>query len=218
MLLHSLLDDLVRVDTYINVIKIGFFFLVLGGDVVFSAVDLRICLIQLFALLLKFLFQILLLLGGQTLVERIGLILFRILLIFWSEAKSWQGSCDLHIQAFDVVAVFEHFGRRELARLRDLPYFVIAQSNNHIFRLKISVDDFTVAVHVVEPDQALTGKFADQRNRHTLVVVALDDLQKIDTQDLEDHDEMLAVWPVVNERIQKLYAVRRYSRHSIAFQ
>jgi hypothetical protein len=88
MLLNSLLYDFVRVDSYINVIKIGFFHLILGGYVVLGVVHLRVGLVQLFALLLKFLFQILLLLGGQTLIHRVRLRGLVLLLGLGSQAET----------------------------------------------------------------------------------------------------------------------------------
>lgn len=88
VLLNSLLDDLVCVDSYINVIEISFVQLIRGGNVVLCAVHLRVGLVQLFALLLKFLFQILLLLGSQTLVHRVRLRGLVLLLGLGSQAET----------------------------------------------------------------------------------------------------------------------------------
>ena len=57
------------------------------------------------------------------------------------------------------------------------------------------MDDLTHPVHVVEADQALSGKSSRERHRNTLIVVALDDLQEIDSENFEYHHKCLPFGP-----------------------
>ena len=71
------------------------------------------------------------------------------------------------------------------------------------------MDDLTHAMHVVETNQALLSQLSHQRQRNTLVLVSLDDLKEVDAENFENHDEMLAIRSVMDERVQQLRAVRR---------
>ena len=57
---------------------------------------------------------------------------------------------DFHIQFLDRFALLEHLGRRELACIGDLRNFRVLEAYDNIFRLEVSMDDLTHAVHVVE--------------------------------------------------------------------
>jgi hypothetical protein len=61
-----------------------------------------------------------------------------------------QRTCDLHVQLFDEVSILEHLGCGQLASLRDLVDFIVSETNDNIFRLKICVDDFALAMHIVK--------------------------------------------------------------------
>ena len=80
------------------------------------------------------------------------------------------------------------------------------------------MDNLTHPVHVVETDQALSGKSSRERHRNTLIVVALDDLQEIDTENFEYHHKVLAIRTVMNERVEKLDAVTRVTTHTVPVQ
>ena len=115
------------------------------------------------------------------------------------------GHLHVHVAA---EAVLAHLGRRELAGPRDFFDLVIAEADVDVLGLEVGVDDLAHAVHVIKADQALLGQLAYERERDAFVLVALNDLQEVDAEDLEDHDEVLAVRAVVDKRIQKLGAVR----------
>ena len=112
------------------------------------------------------------------------------------------------------MVVLAHFGGGQLASLLDLEDFLVSQANDHVFRLEVSVDHLAHSVHVVESDQALPRQSPHQRNGHSLVVVSFYNFEEVHTQNLEHHDEVLSVWTVVDERVQKLGAVRRFGNYS----
>ena len=91
---------------------------------------------------------------------------------------------------------------------------MVLQTNHNVFRFEISVNDLAHSMHVVQTDQTLSSQSSCKRHRHSLVVIALDDLKEVYAQDFEHHNEVLAVWTVVNERIEELDAVRSVSTHS----
>jgi len=62
-------------------------------------------------------------------------------------------------------------------------------------------------MQVVEAHEALASHDADEGDGHAFVVVALDDLEEVDAQNLEHHHEVLAVLPAVEEAIEELHAV-----------
>lgn len=61
--------------------------------------------------------------------------------------RSTRNFCD---KLLDVFRIHEHFGGGELAGLLDLGDFILSQPYNHVLRFKISVNDFTLAVHVIK--------------------------------------------------------------------
>lgn len=77
--------------------------------------------------------------------------------------------------------VLAHFGGSQLASLGYLLDLVVAQTDYHVLRLEVSVNYLAHSMHVVEPDQALASKASDQRQRHSVVVVALNDLEEVNS-------------------------------------
>jgi hypothetical protein len=63
------------------------------------------------------------------------------------------------------------------------------------------VDDLAMPMHIVESNQALARQFSNQGNWNALIVVSFDKLKEIDTQDLEYHDEVLAIGAVMNKGV-----------------
>jgi hypothetical protein len=63
------------------------------------------------------------------------------------------------------------------------------------------VDDFAMSMHIVQSNQALPRQLSNQGNGNALIVVSLDQFKEIDTKDLEHHNEVFAIWAVVNEGI-----------------
>lgn len=55
------------------------------------------------------------------------------------------------------------------------------------------MDNAALAMQVVETDEHLLGHATHDWQRYATVVVALHDFKQIDAQDLEDHDEVLAI-------------------------
>jgi len=95
--------------------------------------------------------------------------------------------------------------------LGDFSYLFISEADNHVFRFEIGVDNAAHPVHVVEANQTLASKFSHEGDGYTLVVITFDELEEVDTEDLENHDEMLAIGAVVDERVEELDAVRGFT-------
>jgi len=62
-------------------------------------------------------------------------------------------------------------------------------------------------MQVVQTNQDLLGHSSHNWKRDSLVIVALHDFQKIDSENFKHHDEMLAIGTRVEEGIQKLNSV-----------
>mmetsp|Transcript_17712 Transcript_17712/g.16946 ORF Transcript_17712/g.16946 Transcript_17712/m.16946 type:complete len:230 (+) Transcript_17712:639-1328(+) len=131
------------------------------------------------------------------------------------DLRQYQIPGDLGVDPLDRFGVAVHLRGGQLARLRYLPHFIIPQTNHHILWLEIGVDDMAHPVHVVQPDQALPRHLSDQRQRHPLVVISLNNFQKVDSKDLEDHDEVFAVGSVVDEGVEELSTVGGVSTDTV---
>ena len=106
-----------------------------------------------------------------------------------------------------MITVLKHFCGGELAGLLNLCDLFVSKTYDHVLWLKICVNDLALSVNVVKTNKTLSRQFPHQGNRNTFVVVSLDQFQKIYTQYLEYHNEMLAVRTVVDERIKQLNTV-----------
>ena len=95
----------------------------------------------------------------------------------------------------------------QLACFGNLRQFLLGQADNDVLRFQVCVYDFADPVQVVEPHEDLFGHFADQGHGDAFVVVALHDFQEVNPQNFEDHDEVLAVGPVVHEGVEQLNVV-----------
>jgi len=102
-----------------------------------------------------------------------------------------------------------------LTCLSDLEHLVLSETDDNVFWLEVSMDDLAHAMHVVKSNEALAGQFSYKRERDTLIIIALDNLEKVHTEDFEDHNEMLAIGTMMNEGIEKLHTVRCVSTHAI---
>ena len=76
------------------------------------------------------------------------------------------------------------------------------------------MNDLAHPMHIVKTNEALPGKSPHQRKWHSLVVISLDDLQEVDSQNLKHHDEMLPVWTMVDEGVKQLGAVGTLGDHA----
>lgn len=117
-----------------------------------------------------------------------------------------------------MIGLVEHLSGGELSSARNFCNFIISEANYNIFRLEISMNNLAHAMHVIKADQTLPCKFTCQRHRNSLVVVALDNLQEVDSQDFKYHNEVLSIWAMMHKRIQKLSAVRLIATVTLPFQ
>lgn len=60
----------------------------------------------------------------------------------------------------------------------------------------------------------MSSKSPDKRKWDTTIIVSLNNLKEINSQDFEHHDKVLAVGPVVDERVQELRTVTTFSGES----
>ena len=51
-----------------------------------------------------------------------------------------------------------------------------------------------------------------------MVIVALDNFEEIDAEDLKNHDKVLSIWSMMDERVEKLDTVRSVTTHSVLAQ
>jgi len=64
------------------------------------------------------------------------------------------------------------------------------------------MDNLTNSVQIIKSHEALFSHDAHKRQRNAFIVVALYHFKQVDAKDFEDHDEMLAVGPMMQEAIQ----------------
>lgn len=126
-----------------------------------------------------------------------------------------EGAGHLHVELLDVLAVLKHFGGGELASLGDFSDLVVSESNYHVLWLKISMDNFTLTVHVIKANQTLPCQLANQRNWHALVLVAFNQLEEVDAQNLKDHYKVFAIGPMMDKGIKQLDTVTSYTTHAM---
>lgn len=84
----------------------------------------------------------------------------------------------------------------------------LGEREDCVFRLQVSVDDATHAVHVVQSQQKLSCDVPHHWQRNASVVILLDERQQVLAEYLEGHDVMLAVQRVVEELVKHLQVVR----------
>ena len=66
------------------------------------------------------------------------------------------------------------------------------------------MDDLADGVEVVEADEALLGDLAAEVHGAAVVLVALDELEEVHAEDLEDHAEMVTVWALVEKGVEEV--------------
>lgn len=74
------------------------------------------------------------------------------------------------------------------------------------------MDNPTLSMQVVKSDQNLLGHGTDDGEWDALVVISLHNFQKINSKDLEHHNEVLSVGPRMNERVEELYCMAIFDR------
>ena len=90
--------------------------------------------------------------------------------------------------------------------------FLLRETQQHVFRLEIGVDDLAEPVQEVQSDEDLLGYDASEVHRNSLVAVALDNLEQIHSEDLEYHAKVVSVGPPVDEAVQQLNNLAVVSR------
>lgn len=92
----------------------------------------------------------------------------------------------------------------QLPLVNNLLYLVISQTQQHILGLEIGVDDIADSVEEIESHQNLPGDLLDKVEGKTLVIVPFEYFKKVDSKDFEDHAEVVAVGPLVEERVEEV--------------
>jgi len=66
------------------------------------------------------------------------------------------------------------------------------------------MDDSAYSVEEVQTHKHLPGYLFDEIERQTLVVIAFEDFKQIDSENLEDHAEMVTVGSFVEEGVEQV--------------
>ncbi len=88
--------------------------------------------------------------------------------------------------------------------LNNLHNLLLIQTQQDVLQLQICMDQVTHPVQVVKTDQNLLRDGLADVHGDSLVVVALHDVKEVDTHDLEDHAEVVAVRASVDEGVKEL--------------
>lgn len=64
------------------------------------------------------------------------------------------------------------------------------------------MDNIAESVQEIESDQHLLGNLSAEMEWDSLIIISLDDLQQVDTQDLKDEAKMISIRSLVDKRIQ----------------
>ena len=100
--------------------------------------------------------------------------------------------------------ILEELLATELSIFNDGLDLLVSQTKQHIFRFEVGVDDSANAVEEVQSHHDLSGDLLDQVQRETLVVIALEHLEQVDSEDLKDHAEVITVGTLVEERVEQV--------------
>lgn len=64
------------------------------------------------------------------------------------------------------------------------------------------MDDSAYSVEEIQAHEYLSGDLLDHIERQAFVIVSLEDFKQVDSQDFEDHAEMIAIGPFVEEGVE----------------
>ena len=109
-----------------------------------------------------------------------------------------QCTCDFHIHFLNII-VLTLFCGSELPGLGNFLDLLVSQADNHIFWFEISMDNLTHAMDIVEPNKALLGQSSDEWQWYTFIIVSFDDFKEVYSENLKDHNEVLAVWSMMDK-------------------
>lgn len=70
------------------------------------------------------------------------------------------------------------------------------------------MDDPADSVQEIKSHQYLPSNFLDQIKGQSLVIIPLQDLKQVNTQNFKHHAEMISIRPLVQERVQKIQHMR----------
>ena len=82
--------------------------------------------------------------------------LYFLTLIYFLLRLVRKRASNLHVQLLDKVTVLEHFGCGKLTSLCDLVDLIIPKTDDNVLRLEICVNNFALAVHIVQTNQTLS--------------------------------------------------------------
>jgi hypothetical protein len=119
----------------------------------------------------------------------------------WIFSRFLKSAGNLHIDLFNDVLMVKHLCCSKLSCLSDFLHFIVTKANNNVFRLEISMNNLAHAMHIIKTYETLSSQLSNQRQRDSFVVITLDNLEEINTQDFKYHHKMFSVWTMVNERI-----------------
>ena len=79
------------------------------------------------------------------------------------------------------------------------------------------MDNLADSMQVVQAHQALLCHDANEGHGDTLVIIALDNFEQVDSKDFKHHHEVLSMGTVMQEAVQKLDAVAVVARNVLQF-
>ena len=80
-----------------------------------------------------------------------------------------------------------------------------SEREQYIFWFKICMDDVAHSVQVIQSNQTLPSNLPCDGYWHSLVLKRLDHLKQVDSKNLEHHDKVLPIRPVMQERVEQLH-------------
>jgi hypothetical protein len=80
----------------------------------------------------------------------------------------------------------------------------LTQSNNRVFRLEISMDNFANSMEIVKTNKDLFRNPPNKRDRNALIIIALHDFKEIYSEDLKNHNEVVSIRSIMHERVEQL--------------
>ena len=91
--------------------------------------------------------------------------------------------------------------------IQEVKLLFLAHLKHYVLWLKISVDKFANAMHVVKTHKQLLCNLSHQRNRNASILILLDQVKKILAKDFKAHDEVPSIDTMMEEPIIHLEAV-----------
>ena len=93
--------------------------------------------------------------------------------------------------------------------------FIFSQADHNILWFEVCMNYFTHPVHIVKTYEALSCKLAHKRERHTFVIVTLDNLKEVYSKDFKNHYKVFSIGTVMNKGIEQLCTMRGVPAYAI---